>query len=144
MNSPSSFLGRVQEICRDIDQARTLEALYENLAHYLAKIGGARIDDAGTSAFMTIVKYSIAGHTFQIASGTGQYAAAAGSMVLDGPILEHLSNAIRQRSNHYSRDAVTFCFPHPENFAILVYVELAQEIDAGAQELLKFVNDKVV
>ncbi|MDO8463692.1 MAG: bacteriohemerythrin [Gallionella sp.] len=144
MNSAPSLLDSIQEIFRDIDQARTLEALYENLAHYLAKIGGTRVDDVGTSAFMTIVKYSIAGHTFQIANGTGKYAAAAGSMVRDGPILEHLSNAIRQRSNHYSRDAVTFCFPHPENFAILVYVELAQEIDAGAQELLKFVNDKVV
>ena len=139
MNSTPYFLERVQEICRDIDQARTLEALYENLPHHLAKVS-----NAPASAFMTIVKYSIAGHIFQIANGIGQCAAAAGSMVLDEPILEHLSNAIRQRSNHYSQDAVTFCFPHPENFAILVYVELAQEIDAVARELLKFVNDKVV
>jgi len=144
MNSTPSFLGRVQEICRDIDQSRTLEALYENLPHYLAKVGGTHTSDTSASVFITIVKYNIAGHTFQIANGTGKYAAAAGSMVLDGPILEHLSNAIRQRSNHYSRDAVTFCFPHPENFAILVYVELAQELDTGAQELLQFVNDKVV
>jgi len=143
MNFAPSLIERVQEVCRDIDHARTLEALYENLARYLAKISGVSAHDAGASAFMSIVKYSVAGHTFQVANGTGKYAAAAGSMVLDETILEHLSNAIGQRSNYYSRDAVTFCFPHPENFAILVHVELAQEIDTGAQELLKFVNDKV-
>ena len=143
MNFAPSLIERVQEVCRDIDHARTLEALYENLARYLAKISGVSAHDAGASAFMSIVKYSVAGHTFQVANGMGKYAAAAGSMVLDETILEHLSNAIGQRSNYYSRDAVTFCFPHPENFAILVHVELAQEIDTGAQELLKFVNDKV-
>ncbi|MFZ2300705.1 MAG: bacteriohemerythrin [Gallionella sp.] len=143
MSSAASFIERVQEVCRDIDHARTLEALYENLACYLARIGGASAHDAGASAFMSIVKYSVAGHTFQVANGTGKYAAAAGSMVLDEAVLEHLSSAIGQRSNYHSRDAVTFCFSHPENFAILVHVELAQEIDAGAQELLKFVNDKV-
>lgn len=143
MNFTPSFLCRVQEICRDIDQARTLEALYENLVHYLAKVSDARVKDAPTSAFMTIVKYSTAEYTFQIANGTGKYAAAAGSMMLDEPIREHLSNAIRQRSNYYNQGAVTFCFPHPENFAILVHVELAQEINAEARELLKFVNDKV-
>ena len=144
MNSPLSFLGKVQEICREIDQARTLEALYENLVHYLARVSDAGDKGAEVSAFMTIVKYNAAGRAFQIASGTGQYAAAAGSMMLDEPVLEYLGNAVRQRSNHYSQDAVTFYFPHPENFAILVYVELGQEIDAEARELLKFVNDKVV
>ena len=144
MNSISAFLERVQEICRDIDQTRTLEALYENLVHYLAKVNDAPVNGAATSTFMTIVKYNTAEYTFQISNGTGKYAAAAGSMVLDEPILEQLSNAIRQRSNYYSQSAVTFCFPHPENFAILVHVELAQEIDAQAQELLKFVNDKVL
>ena len=128
----------------DIDQARTLEALYENLAHYLAKIGDGPANHEGISAFMTIVKYSTAEYTFQIYNGTGKYAASAGSMLLDETILKHLSNAIRQRSNHYSRGAVTFCFPHPENFAILVHVELAQEINAEERELLKFVNDKVI
>lgn len=144
MSSTSSFLGKVQEICRDIDQARTLEALYENLVHCLAKISDAHVKDVKASAFMTIVKYSTAEYTFQIYNGSGKYAAAAGSIVLDEPILEHLSNAVRQRSNYYGQGAVTFCFPHPENFAILVHVELAQELDAEARELIKFVKDKVV
>jgi len=133
-----SFLGRVQEICQCIDQAGSLEALYENLAHYLAKVS-----DVPASAFMSIVKYGDAEYTFQITHGTGRFAAATDSIVQDDLIHEHLSNAVRQRSNHYSQSAVTFCFPHPGGFAMLVHVELAQEIDVETQELLKFVNDKV-
>ena len=143
MNLTPSFLERVQEICRNIDQAHTLEALYENLPRYLAKIGDAATKATEASAFMTIAKHSTAGATFQIVNGTGRYATLAGSKVPDGPILEYLHNAVGQRSNYYSADAVTFCFPHPENFAILVYVGLGQEIEADARELLKFVNDKV-
>src|SRR3989338_2102897 len=133
-----SFLGRVQEICQGIDQAGSLEALYENLAHYLAKVS-----DVPASAFMSIVKYGDAEYTFQITHGTGRFAAATDSIVQDDLIHEHLSNAVRQRSNHYSQSAVTFCFPHPGGFAMLVHVELAQEIDVETQELLKFVNDNV-
>lgn len=143
MNLTPSFLERVQEICRNIDQARTLEALYENLPRYLAKIGDATAKAAEAPAFMAIAKHSAGGATFQITNGTGRYATLAGSKVPDGPILEYLHNAVGQRSNYYSADAVTFCFPHPENFAILVYVGLEQEIGADARELLKFVNDKV-
>ncbi len=138
-----SFLYRVQEICRDIDQACTLETLYENLAHYLARVSDAHVNGMGASSFMTLAKCSIAGDTFRITQGTGRFAAAIGTSVQDELIRERLSVAARQHSNFYHRDAVTFCFTHPENLAILVYVELAQEIDAETQELLKFVNDKV-
>ena len=138
MNYPSSFFNRVQEICLDIDQTRSLEALYENMVHYLVKIS-----DTPTSAFMTLAKHNIAENTYQITHGTGRYT-AADSILHDELVREHLSNALRQRSNHYSQSAVTFCFPHSENLAILVYIELVQEIDAQAQELLKFINDKVV
>ena len=138
MNSTHSFLGRVREICLDIDQTRSLEALYENLAHYLAKVSATP-----SSAFTTLVKYNAVGHALQITHGTGRYAAAAGSPLHDGLIRERLSNAISQRSNHYSLGAVTFYFPHSENLAILVYVELVQEIDAETRELFKFINDKV-
>lgn len=133
------FLHKVLEICLDIDQTRSLEALYENLVHYLAKIS-----DAPASAFMTVVTYGITGHTFQISQGIGRYANAAGSIPHDDLIREHLSKALSQRSNHYGQGAVTFCFTHPENFAILVYVEHPQEIDAKSRELLKFIDDKVV
>lgn len=158
MNSTShsitpSFLNRVQEICRDIGQTRSLEALYENLAHYLAKISDAyvkddcvedaHVKDAGTSTFLTTVKYSTPGDAFQIAHGTGRYANAAGSILHDELIREHLSNAARQRSNYCTRSTVTFYFPHSDNLAILVYVELARELDAEARELLEFINDKV-
>jgi hemerythrin-like metal-binding protein len=139
MNSPPAFLDKVQEICRDIDQTASLEELYENLARFLAKVSATQ-----ASAFMTMVEYSSVGHTFQIAQGTGRYAAATGSILHDDAIKEHLRNAIRQHSNHYSQDAVVFYFPHPENIAILVYVETLQEADAEKRELLKFVNDKVV
>jgi hemerythrin-like metal-binding protein len=138
MNSRRSFLDRTQEICRDIDQARSLDALYENLPRYLAKVS-----DAPLSAFMTIVKYSAAGHAFQVAQGTGRYAAATGSIIDDDLIRERLSAAASQRSNHYSQGAVTFCFQRPDDLAILVYVELAQELGPEDRELLKFVNDKV-
>jgi len=144
MSFTPTFLDRVQEICRDIDQTRSLEALYENLAYYLAKVGDAHDKNAGASAFMTIVKYNSAGHTFQVTQGIGRYTAAASSILDDDLIRVQLDNAARQRSNHYSRGAVTFCFPHLENLAILVHVELAQEFDAEARELLAFVNDKVV
>lgn len=143
MNSTSSFLGRVREICRDIDQARSLEALYEGLVHYLAKLGDASANDAGASSFMTIVNLDGAGHAFQISHGAGKYAAAVGASISDEATLEHLSCAARERSNHFSRDAVTFCFSHPKNLAILVYVELTREVGAEARELLGFVNDKV-
>ena len=138
MNFTFSFLDRVQEICRDIDQTRSLEALYENLTHYLAKVS-----DAGASAFMVAVKYNIAEYTFQTTQGTGRFAVATSTILDDELIQEHLSNAARQRSNHYSQDAVTFYFQHSESLAILVYVELAQEIGAEARKLLKFINDKV-
>ena len=138
MNDASSFLYRVQEICRDIGQTRSLEALYENLVYYLAKVS-----DTPPSAFMTVVKYSSAGYNFQISQGAGRYAGTAGSILHDEPIREHLSNALGQRSNYYGQGAVTFCFSHPDNLAILVYVELAQEVDAESRELLNFVNDKV-
>jgi len=144
MNSTPSLLDRVQEICRDIGQARSLEALYEDLVHYLAKLGDASAKDAGASAFMTIVNYDGAGHTFRISHGAGRYAAAAGFNVDDQSIREHLNSAIQRRSNHFSRDAVTFCFSHPENLAILVHVGLAREIEAEARGLLEFINDKVV
>jgi len=143
MKLSASLLGKVQEICQDIDQTRSLEALYENLAHYLAKIGNAPVSDTDASAFMTIVRGGAAENVFQITHGIGRYTAAAGSMLDDEPIRECLSNAVRQRSNYYSQDAMIFCFPHPENLDILVYVELAQGIDAEARELLKFINDKV-
>ncbi len=141
MNSLLPFLDRVQEICRDIDQTRSIEALYNNLVHYLAKVSDA---PEPTSAFMSIVEYGATSHAFQIAQGAGRYAAAAGAILNDEPIRECLNHTVRQRSNYYSPGAVIFYFPHPENFAILVYVELAQEIDAQARELLKFVNDKAV
>ena len=144
MSFTPTFLDRVQEICRDIDQTRSLEALYENLAYYLAKVGDAHDKNAGASAFMTIVKYNSAGHTFQVTQGIGRYTAAASSILDDDLIRVQLDNAARQRSNHYSRGAVTFCFPHLENLAILVHVELAQEIAPQARELLNFINDKVV
>ena len=133
----------MQEICHDIDQTCSLEALYENLVHRLAKIGNASVSDAGALAFMAIVKDGTAENAFQITHGIGRYATAAGSIPDDELIRECLSNAVRQRSNHHSQDAVTFYFPHPENLVILVYVELAQGIDAEARELLKFINDKV-
>lgn len=144
MNSMLSFLDRVQEICRDIDQARSLDALYEGLVDNLAKVSATPDGDAAASAFMTIVKHCGTGHIFQISHGTGRYAAAAGSIVDDEPVREHLSSAIHRRSNHCSREAVTFYFAHPENLAILVHVELAQEIGPEAQALLKFINDKVI
>ncbi len=140
MNSALPFLDIVQDINREIDQARSLEALFDNLLHTLTKVSAA---PEPASAFMTMVEFSAAEYTFQIAQGTGRYAAAAGSILHDEAIRGCLSNAIRQRANHYEQDSVTFCFLHPENLAILVHVELAQEIDAGKQELLKFVNDKV-
>ena len=133
----------MQEICHDIDQTCSLEALYENLVHRLAKIGNASVSDAGALAFMAIVKDGTAENAFQITHGIGRYATAAGSIPDDELIRECLSNAVRQRSNYHSQDAVTFYFPHPENLVILVYVELAQGIDAEARELLKFINDKV-
>jgi len=140
MNFTSLLLGRVQEICRDIDQAGSLEELYEGLVQCLAKLGDA--PGHGASAFMTLAHYDGGGHVFQISHGTGRYAAV--STVEDEPIREHLNNALRQRLNHSSRDAVTFCFLHPENLALLVHVELAQEIAPQARELLNFINDKVV
>jgi len=139
MNFTSFLLGRVQEICRDIDQTGSLEELYEGLVQYLAKLGDA--PDSSASAFMTIANYEGGGHAFQISHGTGRYAAV--SRVEDEP-REHLNSALRRRSNHFSSDAVTFCIPHPENLAILVHVELAQEIAPQARELLNFINDKVV
>ncbi len=139
MNSASSFIGRVQKICRDIDQAHSLEALYENLAHHLA-----RLNDAPASAFVTIVRHSSAVPAFRISHGTGKYAAAVGSAISDEATLEHLSCAARERSNRFSRNAVTFYFRHPENLAILAHVELAQEIAPEARDMLDFVNDKVV
>lgn len=140
MNATPPFLDRVQETCRKIGQTRSIEELYDKLADYLAWVGGAAEQ---ASAFMTMVEYGGAGHTFQVAQGTGRYAAAGGSVLHDEAIRECLHNAIRQRSNHYGQDAATFFFPHPENLAILVHVELAREIDAPSRELLKFINGKV-
>lgn len=139
MNLTPSFTSKIQDICRDIEQTRTLEALYENLAHYLT-----RISDTPAAALMTVAKYSAAGCTFQITQGVGRYADAADSMLNDPSIREHLDKAIQQHANHHGQNAVTFYIQHSENLAILVYVELAQEFDAASRELLKFINEKVV
>lgn len=138
MNSTLPFLDRVQEIFREIDKTRSLEELYANLVHILAKISVAQ-----PSAFMTIVEYGAIGYNFQITQGTGRYAASIGATLHDEPLLKCLNSAVRQRSNHYSEGAVTFCFQHPENLAILVHVEHTQEIDAQTRELLNLVNGKV-
>lgn len=139
MNSLLSFIERVQEICWEIDNTRSLEALYENLVGHIAKIRDSHVEES--SAFMTIVNHG--SHTFKISNGMGKYAAGAGSILKDEQTLEHLNNAIRQRSNYYSQGTATFYFLHPDFFSILVHVENMQEIDAECRELLKFVNDKV-
>lgn len=138
MNSASSFIGRVQDICRDIDSAHSLEALYEGLVHSLAKVC-----DTPASAFVTIARHGGTVQPFRISHGTGKYAAAVGSIISDEAILEHLDCAARECSNRFSRNAVTFYFRHPENLTILAHVELAQEIAPEARELFNFINDKV-
>lgn len=145
MNHTPSYLSKVQEICRDIDQARSLEALYDNLVHCLAKVGDTPGAGAAVpvSAFMTMAEYGAAMQSFQIAQGAGRYASAAGTILHDEAVRECLGNAIRLHANHYGEDSVTFFFPHPENLAILVYVEPIRHIDAEMRELLTFVNDKV-
>lgn len=138
MNSKLQFLEKVWGIFQKIDKTSTLEDLYAKLLHILSNISAEE-----SSAFMAIVEYGAAEYTFQIAHGTGKYAAAVGTTLYDKPLLECLKSAVRLRSNHFSKGAVTFCFQHPENLAILAYIEHTQEIDAETQELLKFVNDKV-
>lgn len=139
MNCAPPLLHRVLEICREIDQTPSLEALYENLAHYLARLG-----DAPASAFMTVVKHGAAGYNLRISQGTGRYANAAGAALHDDLIRERLRNALGQRANQYDPGAVTFYFSHPDGFAILVYVEGLGEIDAESMKLLAFIDDKVV
>lgn len=141
MNPTLCNLDRVLEICRDIDQAQSLEALYDDLILYLAKLADT---SRPASAFMTVAEYSSSGYTFQIARGIGEYAGATGSILHDPALCSRLSEAIQQRSNHYSTDAVTFYFPHPENLAILVHLQPAPQIDAEMRSLLTFVTDKVV
>lgn len=141
MNSIFPALDRVQAICREIGQSGTLEELYGNLVHCLAGISPT---PEQASAFMTMVEYSATEYTFQIAHGTGRYAAATGSILREEPVQECLNQAVRQRSNYHSQNAVTFCFQHPDNLAILVHVEPAAAIDAETRKLLEFVNDKVV
>ena len=132
------LLDRVREICHDIGQTRTLEALYKNLAHYLA-----RISDSPSSAFMALVKNNFDGYTYQIIQGAGRYAANTDSILQDALISEHLRSSVSMRSNHYSHSAITFYFAHPEEIALLVYVELEQKIGAEEQKMLNFINDKV-
>jgi len=137
MNS-TSFLERVQEICHEIGQTHSLEALYENLVHYLAKVS-----DSPPSAFMALVKNSFDEDTYQIIRGAGRYAPITESILQDTLISECLRSSISKRSNHYSQSAITFYFAHPEEIALLVYVELEQKIGAEEQKMLNFINDKV-
>jgi hemerythrin-like metal-binding protein len=140
MNSTPSTLDKVREIYRDIEQAHSLEALYDNLVHYLSRVGDTT---EPVSAFLTMAEYGATAQTFVVTQGCGRYATAAGSILHDPAVRECLGQAIRQRANHHVGDSVTFFFPHPENLAILVYVEPLRNVDAQARELLAFVNDKV-
>ncbi|MFA7240321.1 MAG: bacteriohemerythrin [Sulfuricellaceae bacterium] len=143
MNATRPFIDRVQEVFREIDNTHSFEELYGNLVQLLAKIIVAQPEALQPEAFMTLVEHDAVGQTYQVAQGTGSYAARIGATLHDERVLECLNSAVRRRSNYYSAGAVTFCFRHPENLGILVYLEHAQEIDAQTRELLKFVNDKV-
>ena len=136
MNCAASITGRVREVCRNIDQVASIEALYENLCLFL--VGLSEVTGA---AFLSIAHPY--GRSFQINQGTGRYSGSTGSSVQEAAVLEQLGCAMQQRCNHYSPGAVTFFFPHPENLAILVYVELSQPVDAEARDLHNFINDRV-
>ncbi|HUW50248.1 MAG TPA: bacteriohemerythrin [Sulfuricella sp.] len=138
MSTTNVFLERIHEICQSVAQTTSLEELYEHLIHFVSKAC-----DAPTSAFMTVAEYGTLSHSFRVGQGTGRFANAAGETLRDEPAIKVLSNAINQRSNHHDKNAIAFYFPHPENFAVLIYVELQQKISDENRKLLTFLNDSV-
>ncbi|WP_435628169.1 bacteriohemerythrin [Candidatus Ferrigenium straubiae] len=137
MNTSSCFFERVQDVCREIGQAASLESLYENLVHFIARACGSP-----ASALMTVATYGAASNSFRVAQGTGRFSDTAGQTLRDEQVQELLRDITGRRSSHYGRNAVGFYLPCIENFAVLVYIELQQELDAEKRGLLSFINDK--
>ncbi len=138
MNAHRHFLDKVQEVCSDVKQTTSLEKLYENLIHFIAKAC-----DASASALMAVAIKGETNDSFWIAQGTGRFSNAAGKFLLDEQVRDVMEKTIDQRSNIYDENVATFYFAHPEKLAVLVYIELEKPFDAEQQELLTFINDKV-
>ena len=138
MNTRSHLLERAQEVCHDIGQTPSLEALYENLIHFISGFCGTP-----ASALVAVATCGARNDSFWIAQGTGRFSDAAGETLRDEQAQQFLRDTFNLRSNHYGPNAIAFYFPCPDNLAVLVYMELQQEFDAEKREFLSFINDKI-
>lgn len=131
-------LEKVQEICQRVAQTTSLEYLYEHLIHFVSDAC-----DSSASAFMTIAEPGALIPSFQIARGSGRFASAEGTPLREEQAIKILSGAISQRSDYYDKNSIAFYFPHPENFAVLVYIELRQPMSDDNRLPLAFLNNSV-
>lgn len=133
------FLERIQEICQRVAQTTSLEELYENLIHFVSDAC-----DSSASAFMTVAESGMHNPSFRIGQGTGRFANAAGEPSHEEYAIKVLSEAINRHSNYHDKNAIAFYFPHPENFAVLVYIEVQQPMSDENKKLLTFLNNSVI
>lgn len=138
MNASPAFVESVKDVCRRIGQTTSLEDLYERLIQLVSGISNSPV-----SALMTVAEHGGAINTLLVGQGTGRFAGTAGEIIRDPEIRECLGKALDLRSNSHAGNSITFHFSHPENLALLVHLELQEELDAGSRGLLSFINDTV-
>lgn len=138
INTLNLSLERIQAICQRVAQTRSLEELYEQLIHFVSSAC-----DSPACSFMTIAEYDMLKPSFRVGQGTGRFANETGKPLREAHAIKILSNAITHRSNYHDKNSIAFYFPHPENFAVLVYIEVPQPMGDEHRKLLTLLSNSV-